>query len=284
MATKILGGKEVASEMHKNLSPRILDLKARGIDPQLAIVFIGDDASAESYIKGIKKAGRALGVNVRLEHFPPDTKQVNLKEHLEALNQEPKVHGVVIMRPLPPRIKEDSLGDVLRPEKDVDCFGLINVGRFMAGDARAFPPATPQAVMEILRYYDIPVQGRQAVVIGRSMVVGKPLAMLLLKGNATVNICHSHTTDLSAVCRQADILVAAAGHRGLVAKDMIKPGAVVIDVGINYSKGKIRGDVDYDAVYPLASAITPVPGGIGTVTPVVLLKHVVLSAERTVEG
>ncbi|NLJ33898.1 MAG: bifunctional 5,10-methylenetetrahydrofolate dehydrogenase/5,10-methenyltetrahydrofolate cyclohydrolase [Firmicutes bacterium] len=279
MADRVLKGEEVAREMQRDLTHRVVALGAKGIEPLLSIVFIGHAASARAYIKGIERTAMAIGVKVHTRNFPPDVKFAVLKEHLQALNEEAKVHGVVIMRPLPPGIEEDTLGKILMAQKDVDCFGTVNAGKFMAGDKEAFPPATPQAVMEILKHYKIPLRGRRAVVIGRSMVVGKPLAMLFLKEDATVSICHSHTKDLAGLCRQADILVSAAGHRGLVGKEMIKPGAVVIDVGINYAQGKIWGDVDYEAVYPIAGAITPVPGGVGTVTSRVLLKHVVQAAE-----
>lgn len=279
LADRVLKGEEVAREMQRDLTHRVVALGAKGIEPLLSIVFIGHAASARAYIKGIERTAMAIGVKVHTRNFPPDVKFAVLKEHLQALNEEAKVHGVVIMRPLPPGIEEDTLGKILMAQKDVDCFGTVNAGKFMAGDKEAFPPATPQAVMEILKHYKIPLRGRRAVVIGRSMVVGKPLAMLFLKEDATVSICHSHTKDLAGLCRQADILVSAAGHRGLVGKEMIKPGAVVIDVGINYAQGKIWGDVDYEAVYPIAGAITPVPGGVGTVTSRVLLKHVVQAAE-----
>lgn len=279
LADRVLKGEEVAREMQRDLTHRVVALGAKGIEPLLSIVFIDHAASARAYIKGIERTAMAIGVKVHTRNFPPDVKFAVLKEHLQALNEEAKVHGVVIMRPLPPGIEEDTLGKILMAQKDVDCFGTVNAGKFMAGDKEAFPPATPQAVMEILKHYKIPLRGRRAVVIGRSMVVGKPLAMLFLKEDATVSICHSHTKDLAGLCRQADILVSAAGHRGLVGKEMIKPGAVVIDVGINYAQGKIWGDVDYEAVYPIAGAITPVPGGVGTVTSRVLLKHVVQAAE-----
>lgn len=281
MTARILCGREVALGVQKDLKLRIRNLKAEGIKPLLSIVSVGKDASSKSYIRGIEKAGKVLGIGTSLDYFPPNTKEVDLKGHLDALNCQPRVHGIIVMRPLPPNIREDALAAVLAPQKVLDCFSPLNAGRFMAGDQGAFPPATPQAVLEILKHYDIPLVGRQAVVIGRSMVVGRPLAMLLLNQDATVNICHSHTTDLPTVCRRADILVAAAGQRHLVTGNMVKPGAVVIDVGINFTAGKICGDVDYDAVCQTAGAITPVPGGVGTVTSFVVLKHLVEAAEKT---
>jgi len=277
---KILSGKEVVARLREDLASRVEELGKRGIRPLLSMVVVGDAAPAQAYIRGIEKACEAVGVTARTGYFPPAIGQEEVEEHLAALNQDPAVHGVILMQPLPPHLEEGRLAALLRPEKDVDCFTPGNAGRVMAGDSLAFPPATPQAVLEILKYYDIPLEGRQAVVIGRSMVVGKPLAMLLLKENATVTICHTRTRDLAALCRQADLVVAAAGRPGLVTGEMIKPGAVVVDVGINFVDGKMVGDVDFEGVSSVAGAVTPVPGGVGTVTSTVIVKHVVLAAER----
>jgi len=277
---KILSGKEVVARLREDLASRVEELGKRGIRPLLSMVVVGDAAPAQAYIRGIEKACEAVGVTARTGYFPPAIGQEEVEEHLAALNQDPAVHGVILMQPLPPHLEEGRLAALLRPEKDVDCFTPGNAGRVMAGDSLAFPPATPQAVLEILKYYDIPLEGRQAVVIGRSMVVGKPLAMLLLKENATVTICHTRTRDLAALCRQAYLVVAAAGRPGLVTGEMIKPGAVVVDVGINFVDGKMVGDVDFEGVSSVAGAVTPVPGGVGTVTSTVIVKHVVLAAER----
>jgi methylenetetrahydrofolate dehydrogenase (NADP+)/methenyltetrahydrofolate cyclohydrolase len=278
---KILSGKEVVTNLREDLRSRVEELKGKGVNPLLSIVVVGDAAPSQAYIRGIEKACGAVGVTVQTGYFPPETGQDDLEEHLEALNQDPAVHGIIIMRPLPSNLKEGRLAALLRPEKDVDCFNPINAGRVMAGDDLAFPPATPQAVLEILKHYELPLEGKEAVVIGRSMVVGKPLAMLLLKENATVTICHSRTRELDAVCRQADIVVAATGRPGLVTGEMVKPGAVVVDVGINFVDGKMVGDVDFEDVSSTAGAVTPVPGGVGTVTSTVIVKHVVLAAERS---
>jgi methylenetetrahydrofolate dehydrogenase (NADP+)/methenyltetrahydrofolate cyclohydrolase len=277
---KILSGKEVVTKLREDLRSRVKVLKEKGITPLLSIVVVGDAAPSQAYIRGIEKACAAVGVTAQTGYFPADIGQADLEEHLEALNQDPAVHGVIVMRPLPPHLEEGKLATLLRPEKDVDCFNPINAGRVMAGDSRAFPPATPQAVLEILKHYELPLAGQQAVIIGRSMVVGKPLAMLLLKEHATVTICHTRTRDLAALCHQADLVVAAAGRPGLVTGEMVRPGAVVVDVGINFVDGKIVGDVDYEAVFPAAGAITPVPGGVGTVTSMVIVKHVVVVVEK----
>lgn len=284
MKAKTLSGKEVVAKLREDLASRVAELGKKGINPLLSIVVVGDAAPSQAYIRGIERACEAVGVTVQTGHFPPDTKQEDLEEHLAALNQDPAVHGVIVMQPLPAGFEEGKLAALLRPEKDVDCFNPINAGRVMADDSLAFPPATPQAVLEILKYYDIPLEGRQAVVIGRSMVVGKPLSMLLLKENATVTICHSRTRDLAALCRQADLVVAAAGRPGLVTGEMVKPGAVVVDVGINFVDGKMVGDVDFAGVSSVAGAVTPVPGGVGTVTSTVVVKHVVQAAERAAAG
>jgi methylenetetrahydrofolate dehydrogenase (NADP+)/methenyltetrahydrofolate cyclohydrolase len=183
------------------------------------------------------------------------------------------------MRPFPKQIREDVVKHILAPEKDIDCFNPVNAGKIMAGDMTGFPPATPQAVMEILRFYQVPMSGKEAVVVGRSMVVGKPMSMLLLGENATVTVCHSKTQDLPGVCRRADILVAAIGKAKMITKDYIKPGATVMDVGINPEGDKFVGDVDTEPAKDVAGAITPVPGGVGTVTTRVLLKHVVKAAK-----
>jgi methylenetetrahydrofolate dehydrogenase (NADP+)/methenyltetrahydrofolate cyclohydrolase len=198
---------------------------------------------------------------------------------LKQRNIDKNIHGIIVMRPFPKQISEDVVKYVLSPEKDIDCFNPVNAGKIMAGDMTGFPPATPQAVMEMLRFYEIPMSGKDAVVIGRSMVVGKPMSMLLLGENATVTVCHSKTKDLPGVCRRADIVVAAIGRAKMISADYIKPGATVMDVGINPEGEKFVGDVNTEAVKEVAGAITPVPGGVGTVTTRVLLKHVVKAAK-----
>ncbi|MGI6575626.1 MAG: bifunctional 5,10-methylenetetrahydrofolate dehydrogenase/5,10-methenyltetrahydrofolate cyclohydrolase [bacterium] len=283
MTAQILSGKEVAADLRKSLQHKTASLKGKGIEPLLGIIIVGDAAPSQAYVRGIEKVCTAVGVKTQVNYFSAD-EQLELEDRLERLNQDISVHGIIVMRPLPAGFDEKSLGEKLNAIKDVDCFNPINAGRVMAGDKFAFPPCTPQAVMEILDYFQIPLQGRRAVVIGRSMVVGRPLAMLLLEKHATVTICHSRTEDMTAVCREADILVAAAGKPGLVKGEMIKPGAVVLDVGVNFVGGQMVGDVDFAAVSQLAGAITPVPGGVGSVTSTVLVKHVVEAAEKLTQG
>jgi methylenetetrahydrofolate dehydrogenase (NADP+)/methenyltetrahydrofolate cyclohydrolase len=284
MTARVLTGKEVTARLRKELFSRVEELKSRGISPKLAIVLAGDASPSKAYIKGVEKACSATGVAVNVEYFPPEVSMDTLQKHLEKLNKNPQVHGILVMQPLPEGLEAKRLQELIRPEKDVDSFNPINGGRVMAGDKLAFPPCTPQAVMEILDHYEIPLQGRRAVVIGRSMVVGRPQAMLLLDRHATVTICHSRTTDMEAVCREADILVAAAGRPALVKAEMVKPGAVVLDVGINFVDNKMVGDVDYTPVAEVAGAISPVPGGVGSVTSTVLMKHCVEAAEMASGG
>jgi methylenetetrahydrofolate dehydrogenase (NADP+)/methenyltetrahydrofolate cyclohydrolase len=219
------------------------------------------------------------GIACEIEQLSGAMSQDEFVNILKQRNADKTIHGIIVMRPFPKQIREDVVKHILAPEKDVDCFNPVNAGKIMAGDLTGFPPATPQAVMEILRFYQIPMSGKEAVVVGRSMVVGKPMSMLLLGENATVTVCHSKTQDLPGVCRRADILVAAIGKAKMITKEYIKPGATVMDVGINPEGDKFVGDVDTEPAKDVAGAITPVPGGVGTVTTRVLLKHVVKAAK-----
>lgn len=284
MAKQLLG-KEVAAGLCARLSERTQALRTAGIAPVLAIVRVGENPSDLSYERGVCKRAQEVGVDVQLHALPEDTGRAALTELLQALNADRAVHGVLLFRPLPGALRadEEALVALLDPEKDVD--GMTersNAGVFM-GKQLGFAPCTPEACMEILDYYGVDCAGKHAVIIGRSLVVGKPLAMLLLGRNATVTVCHSRTKDLPAVARQADILIAAVGRAEMIGADYIAPGATVLDVGINWSqsKGRLVGDVDYAQAEPLAEAITPVPGGVGAVTTPVLLRHVVEAAEKS---
>jgi len=273
---KILSGKEVAQALKEKLVAEIEQLKKSGKTPCLCIVMAGDRPDSEAYIKGAVKRCTDIGIDCRLEKLPGDISQDEFLKVLDSLNSDPKVHGILIMRPLPEQISEDVVKYRVAPEKDMDCFNPVNVSKVMSGDRDGFPPCTPQAVIEILDYYGIEIQGKRTVVIGRSMVVGRPLAMMLLKRNATVTICHTRTKDLAGETKRAEILIAAAGKARMVTKDMVGEGAVVIDVGINFDEnGKLCGDVDFDSVSQIAGQITPVPGGVGSVTSTVLAKHVI---------
>ena len=279
MSAKLLTGKEVAQKMDQDIQKDVQGLKARGVNPALKIMIVGDAADSLAYANSAKKMAEKNGIACDIEQLPGATSQDEFVNILKQRNADKSVHGIIVMRPFPKQISEDVVKYILSPEKDVDCFNPVNAGKIMAGDMTGFPPATPQAVMEILRFYQVPMSGKEAVVIGRSMVVGKPMSMLLLGENATVTVCHSRTQDLPGVCRRVDILVAAIGKARMITKDYIKNGATVLDVGINVEADKLFGDVDTEPAKEVAGAITPVPGGVGTVTTRVLLKHVVKAAK-----
>jgi methylenetetrahydrofolate dehydrogenase (NADP+)/methenyltetrahydrofolate cyclohydrolase len=279
MPAKLLTGKEVAQKMDQDIQKEVQELKAKGINPTLKILIAGEAADSLAYANSAKKMAEKNGIACDIEQLPGTTSQDDFVKTLKQRNADKNIHGIIVMRPLPKQISEDVVKYILAPEKDVDCFNPVNAGKIMAGDMTGFPPATPQAVMEMLRFYQMPMSGKEAVVIGRSMVVGKPLSMLLLGENATVTVCHSKTKDLPGVCKRADILVAAIGKAKMITADYIKPGAAVMDVGINVEGYKLFGDVDTEPAKEVAGAITPVPGGVGTVTTRVLLKHVVKAAK-----
>ncbi len=279
MPAKLLTGKEVAQKMDQDIQKDVQELKTKGVNPALRIMIVGDAADSVTYANSAKKMAEKNGIACEIEQLPGATTQDEFVKTLKDRNADNKIHGIIVMRPFPKQIREDVVKHILAPEKDVDCFNPVNAGKIMAGDLTGFPPATPQAVMEILRFYQIPMSGKEAVVIGRSMVVGKPMSMLLLGENATVTVCHSKTHDLPGVCRRADILVAAIGKAKMITKDYVKNGATVMDVGINVEGDKLFGDVDTEPAKDVAGAITPVPGGVGTVTTRVLLKHVVKAAK-----
>jgi methylenetetrahydrofolate dehydrogenase (NADP+)/methenyltetrahydrofolate cyclohydrolase len=279
MPAKLLTGKEVAQKMDQDIQNEVRELKSKGVNPALRIMIVGEAEDSVYYANSAKKMAEKNGIACEIEQLSGAMSQDEFVNILRQRNADKTIHGIIVMRPFPKQIREDVVKYILSPEKDVDCFNPVNAGKIMAGDLTGFPPATPQAVMEILRFYQVPMSGKEAVVIGRSMVVGKPMSMLLLGDNATVTVCHSKTQDLPGVCRRADILVAAIGKAKMITKDYIKPGSTVMDVGINPEGDKFVGDVDTDAAKDIASAITPVPGGVGTVTTRVLLKHVVKAAK-----
>jgi methylenetetrahydrofolate dehydrogenase (NADP+)/methenyltetrahydrofolate cyclohydrolase len=279
MPAKLLTGKEVAQKMDQDIQAEVQGLKGRGINPALRIMIVGEAEDSVYYANSAKKMAEKNGIVCEIEQLPGSTSQDEFVNTLKQRNADKTVHGIIVMRPFPKQISEDVVKHILAPEKDIDCFNPVNAGKIMAGDMTGFPPATPQAVMEMLRFYAIPMSGKEAVVIGRSMVVGKPMSMLLLGENATVTVCHSRTKDLPGVCKRADIVVAAIGKAKMITADYIKAGATVMDVGINPEGDKFVGDVNTEVVKELAGAITPVPGGVGTVTTRVLLKHVVKAAK-----
>ena len=282
---KLLLGKEVTAAMNEKLQARVAALKEKGVSPKLAIVRCGENPSDLSYEKGATARAELIGVEVQKFVLPEDVSKEDLIAQIEAINADSSIHGCLMFRPLPKHLKadQDEICNHLAARKDVDCMtDLSNAGVF-TGKKLGFAPCTPQACMEILDYYGIDCKGKNAVVIGRSNIVGKPAALLLLAKNATVTICHSKTKNLKEVCAAADILVAAVGREGFVTGDMVKPGAVVIDVGINRgTDGKLHGDVNFAEAAEKAAYITPVPGGVGTVTTSVLVSHVVEAAEKSV--
>ena len=270
----ILAGAPVAAAWRDAIRSRAEALRHDGVIPCLAIVLVGDDAASQVYSQRLQKLGASLGVFVRLETLPQTAQTEEVVSLLNRLNADPAVHAILPMMPLPRQIDTDRVVECLDPSKDADSLHPLNAGLVATGKS-AWAPCTPRAVMAILAHYRIPLAGCHAVIVGRSNVVGKPLAHLLLKENATVTICHSQTADLAGMLKQADIVIAAVGRPKLIGADMVKPGAVVVDVGINDTADGLVGDVDYAAVEPVAAAITPVPGGVGTVSTVMVMEAVV---------
>lgn len=288
---KLLLGKEVTAAMNERLKARAEALRGRGIVPTLAIVRCGADPSDLSYEKGAESRAALLGVEVRKFLLPADVSREKVLETIDAVNGDESIHGCLMFRPLPKHLREyqDEICNRLAAAKDVDCMtDLSNAGVF-EDKALGFAPCTPQACMEILEHYGIECRGKRAVVIGRSLVVGKPAAMMLMKRNATVTVCHTKTPEPAALAREADIVISAAGVLGSLTKEFVRPGQVVIDVSINWDEqkpnargglGAIAGDAVFEEVEPIVEAITPVPGGVGSVTTSVLISHVIEAAER----
>ncbi len=278
MATRI-DGKAVAAKIRAQVAQDVEALKARGICPGMAVVLVGDDPASKIYVNNKKKACAETGIYSEEHLLPAETTQEELLALIEKLNADEKIHGILVQSPLPKHLDEKLVVEHIDPRKDVDAFHAYNVGKIMIGDFM-FLPCTPAGVIELIRSTGVPIEGKNCVVVGRSNIVGKPMAMLLLHNNGTVTICHSRTKNLAEICRGADILVAAVGKPKFITADMVKPGAVVIDVGMDRDEnGKLCGDVDFDAVEPIASYITPVPGGVGPMTIAMLMKNAVRAAE-----
>ena len=289
---KLLLGKEVTAALNAKLQARVAALKEKGVTPKLGIVRCGENPSDLSYEKGATARAELIGVEVEKFVLPEDVTKEALIDQIKAINADDSIHGVLMFRPLPKHLKadQDEICNTLDPAKDVDCMtDLSNAGVFEGRKDLGFPPCTPQACMEILDYYGIDCKGKKAVVIGRSLVVGKPAAMMLMGKNATVTVCHTRTVDVPKEAREADILVSSAGVLKSLTKDYVRPGQIVIDVSINWDpekvnarggKGAIAGDAVFEEVEPIVDAITPVPGGVGSVTTSVLIGHVVEAAER----
>ena len=279
---QILLGAPVAASIRQRSQNRAERLKSEGITPLLAIVQADDRPDTAKYAQSLVKKAPESGVETRLVSFEGGVSADILGSTLRELSADPSVHGILLLRPLPRGINEEEMCALIVPEKDVDCATDLSLAGVFSGKELGFAPATAQAVMEILHYYGIAPEGKRAVVVGRSLVVGRPLAMMLLQENATITLCHRSTKDLPAVTKEADILIAAMGRLGAIGAEHVSEGQIIIDVGINWdpSIGKIRGDVVFDEAEKAAAAITPVPGGVGAVTTAVMLEHVTLAAER----
>lgn len=277
---KLIDGKAASAKLRETLKQEVEALEQEGITPGLAVVVVGSDPASRVYVNNKKRACAELGIYSEEYALSGETTQRELIELVQKLNQKPDIDGILIQLPLPEQIDEQAVIEAIDPSKDVDAFNVRNVGRIMVGDYK-FAPCTPAGIMELLDQNGISVQGKECVVVGRSNIVGKPMAMLLLHKNGTVTLCHSRTKNLKEVCKRADILVAAIGKAKFFTADYVKPGAVVIDVGMNRDEeGKMCGDVDFAPVSEIAGAITPVPGGVGPMTITMLMKNTIEAARR----
>ena len=279
MAATLIDGRAVAKAFKEEIALRTQEMIQKGVTPHLAVVLVGENPASQVYVRNKENGCIKAGIRSTVIRLPEDCSQEELEKTVVSLNEDESVHGILVQLPLPKHLHEASVLRLIDPDKDVDGFHAMNSGRLMNGQS-SFVPCTPLGVMKLLKSYGIDPNGKHAVVIGRSNIVGKPMAMLLLQANATVTICHSRTQNLSEITRQADILVAAVGRANFVTADMVKPGAAVIDVGINRVDGKIVGDVDFDAVSEVAGNITPVPGGVGQMTIAMLLSNTLDAAAK----
>jgi methylenetetrahydrofolate dehydrogenase (NADP+)/methenyltetrahydrofolate cyclohydrolase len=280
MTTQVFDGAAMAREVFDELRPRVAELARRGIRPGLATVVVGDNAASKVYVRNKLRACGEVGLHGEVHELAADATESEVLEHVQTLNRRGDIHGIIVQLPLPRAVDPQRVLQSIAIEKDVDGFNWCNLGALVDGEAR-LAPCTPLAVMRMLDRGGVKIEGAHAVVIGRSSIVGKPLALLLIARGATVTVCNSKTPELAAFTRSADILIAAAGRARLVAGDMVKDGAIVIDVGINrLPDGKLAGDVDYEAVLPKAAAISPVPGGVGRMTVAMLIANTVTAAER----
>jgi methylenetetrahydrofolate dehydrogenase (NADP+) / methenyltetrahydrofolate cyclohydrolase len=281
LRAKIIDGRAIAQAYRAEFAVRVARLREAGIVPGLAVVIVGDDPASKVYVRNKALASETIGMRSQVHELPAETSQATLIALVKGLNADPSIHGILVQLPLPRHIASRAVIEAIDPAKDVDGFHYDNVAALVLGEP-AFHPCTPWGIMKMLEHESIAVEGRHAVVVGRSNIVGKPMALMLLHAGATVTICHSKTRDLGSVTRLGDILVAAVGKARLIGGDMVKPGAVVIDVGVNrLPDGKLAGDVDFEPSARVASAITPVPGGVGPMTIAMLLGNTVKAAERT---
>ena len=282
MSAKILDGNVLSAEIKEDVARRVAAMKEQGVTPGLAVILVGDDPASEIYVRNKGKGCEETGMLSRTIRMSADTTQEALEAEINRLNHDPAIHGILVQLPLPGHLDEASALEKILPEKDVDGFHLINAGHLMTGTP-GVTPCTPKGALYMIHSTGEDLTGKEAVVIGRSNIVGKPMAMLLLQQNCTVTLCHSRTKNLAEHTRRADILVAAVGKAGYVTADMVKDGAIVIDVGINRIDGKVCGDVDFEGVKEKAGWITPVPGGVGKMTIAMLLANTADAAERTLK-
>ena len=283
MVAKILDGKQIAKEYRQRLKNQVNELKEHGFTPKLSVILVGNDSASQSYVKSKKKAAEKIGMISEIVHLDESTSEEEVLSELNRLNNDDTVSGILVQVPLPKQVSEQKVLETINPNKDVDGFHPINIGKLYI-DEQTFVPCTPLGIMEILKHADINLEGKNAVVIGRSHIVGQPVSKLLLQANATVTILHSRTKNMNAHLKQADVIVSAVGQPGLVTKENVKVGAVIIDVGNTPDEnGKLKGDVAYDEVKEIASAITPVPGGVGPLTITMVLNNTLL-AEKLRRG
>lgn len=284
MSAQLIDGNALSQQLRRDVAARAQALKARGITPGLAVVLVGDNPASQVYVRNKVKACEDAGLHSVLEKYESSLSEVDLLTRVESLNQDPSIHGILVQLPLPAHIDAQKIIEAISPGKDVDGFHVASAGALMTG-MPGFWPCTPYGCMKMLESIDYNLRGKHAVVIGRSNIVGKPMALMLLQQNATVTICHSATPNLKAMTLQADVIVAAVGKRNVLTADMVKPGAVVLDVGMNRNdEGKLCGDVDFEGVKQVASFITPVPGGVGPMTITMLLVNTLAAAETIAHG
>ena len=283
MAATIIDGRMVAARWKEKIAQETQAWIARGVTPHLAVVLVGENPASQVYVRNKENACRKAGMRSTLIRLPEDCVQETLEQTVRELNADESVHGVLVQLPLPAHLDEAAVLRLIDPDKDVDGFHAMNAGRLMSGQP-CFVPCTPLGVMKLLEAYDISVRGKRAVVVGRSNIVGKPMALLLLAADATVTVCHSRTENLAEITREADILVAAVGRPNFITADMVKPGAAVIDVGINRVDGALLGDVDFAGASEVAGFITPVPGGVGQMTIAMLLANTLDAVKRRAQG
>ena len=280
MTAQLIDGNALSKQLRADVSARVTALKAKGVTPGLAVILVGDNPASQVYVRNKVKACEETGMHSVLETWPASMTEAELLARVDAMNRDPSIHGILVQLPLPPHMNAQRVIEAISPEKDVDGFHVASAGALMTG-LPGFWPCTPYGCMKMLESIGYDLKGKHAVVIGRSNIVGKPMAMMLLQQNATVTICHSATKDLKAMTLQADVIVAAVGKRNVLTADMVKPGAVVLDVGMNRNEeGKLCGDVDFAGVREVASHITPVPGGVGPMTITMLMVNTLESAER----